>query len=114
MSLYLDALEPCVIMDKTTVPDGYGGVVTVWVEGAEVEAAITPDGGVEQLIAQQRGWSGSYTVLTSKSVVFQYGDVFKRKSDNKTFRVKSDGKDNKTPQSAALDARMVKAEDYEI
>lgn len=114
MSLLEEAYTPCVIMDKTTEKDGYGGVVTVWKEGAEIQAAISPDGGVEQLVAQQRGWTGSYTVVTPKSVLFQDGDVFKRVSDGRVFRVKSDGTDNKTPESAALDARAVKAEDYKL
>lgn len=111
MSLLQEAMTPCVIMDKTTQKDGYGGVVTVWTEGAEIEAAIAPDGGTEQLVAQQRGWTGSYTIVTSKSVVLLAGDVIKRREDNHTFRIKSDGTDNKTPASAALDARAVKAEE---
>lgn len=110
MSLLQEAMTPCVIMDKTTAPDGYGGVVTMWSEGAAIDAAITPDGGTEQLVAFQRGWTGSYSVITKKSVVLMSGDVIKRKSDNMTFRIKSDGPDNKTPGSAALDARLVKAE----
>lgn len=110
MSLLQEAMTPCVIMDKTTQKDGYGGVVTVWTEGAEINAAIAPDGGVEQLVAFQRGWTGSYNIVTSKSVVLMSGDVIKRKSDSMTFRIKSDGTDNKTPDSANLDARLVKAE----
>lgn len=110
MSLLSESYEPCVIMDKTTEKDGFGGVVTVWKEGAEIEASIVPDGGVEQLTAQQRGWNGSYTVTTPRAVVFMDGDVFKRVSDGKTFRVKSDGTDAKTPPGASLDMRQVKAE----
>lgn len=114
MSLLSEAYESCVIMDKTTVKDGYGGVVTVWKEGAEIKAAVVPDGGVEQLVAQQRNWAGSYTVVTPRSVVFVDGDVFKRLADGKIFRVKSDGTDDKTPPSAGLDMRRVKAEDFVI
>lgn len=114
MSLLNEAFTPCHIMDKTTVKDGYGGVVTVWKEGAAVQCAITPDGGVEQLVAQQRGWTGSYTVTTRKNVVFLDGDVFKRDSDGKAFRVNSDGTDAKTPESAGLDMRQVKAEEIKL
>lgn len=114
MSLLEEAYENCVIMDKTTERDGYGGVVTVWKEGAEIMAAITVDGGVEQLTAERRGWTGSYTVNTPRSVLLMAGDVFKRVSDGRTFRVKSDGTDDKTPASAGLDMRTVKAEDYKI
>lgn len=110
MSLLKEAMTACAIMDKITSPDGYGGVITTWQDGAEIYAAITPDGGVEQLVAFQRGWTGSYNIVTSKSVVLMSGDVIKRKSDSMTFRIKSDGTDNKTPDSANLDARLVKAE----
>lgn len=114
MSLLTEAFVPCAIMDKTTEKDGYGGVVTVWKEGAEVECAIVPDGGVEQLVAMQRGWTGSYTVTTKKTVVFLDGDVFKRLSDGKTFRVKSNGTDTQTPDSASVDVRWVKAEEIKL
>ena len=110
MSLILEAMTSFNIMDKTTESDGEGGVITVWVEGAEIQAAIAPDGGAEQLVAMQRGWNGSYTVVTARSVVLMDGDVIKRASDNQTFRIKSDGTDNKTPDSAGLDMRAVKAE----
>lgn len=114
MSLLQEAMTSCAIMDKTTVKDGHGGVITVWVEGATIEAAIAPDGGVEQLVAQERNWNGSFTIVTRKSVVLLPGDVIKRLSDGRTFRVKSDGRENKTPNSAALDARAVKAEVVEL
>lgn len=110
MSLLLEAMTSCKIMDKTTADDGEGGVVTVWVEGASIEAAIAPDGGAEQLVAMQRGWNGSYNVITKRTVVLMNGDVIKRESDNQTFRIKNDGTDNKTPPSAGLDMRAVKAE----
>ena len=110
MSLLALEMTPFKIMDKTTEADGEGGVVTVWVEGAEIDAAIAPDGGTEQLVAMQRGWNGSYTVVTKRTVVLMDGDVIKRESDNQTFRIKSDGTDSRTPSSAGLDMRTVKAE----
>ena len=112
MSLLTEYMEPCVIMDKTTSKDGYGGVITTWTEGASIDASITPDGGMNQLVAQQNGWNGSFSVITRKTVVLRNGDVIKRVSDNKLFRIMSDGDDNKTPNSAALNARSVKAEEY--
>ena len=38
MSLLDEAMEKCVMIDKTTVPDGIGGYDTVYVEGAEFDA----------------------------------------------------------------------------
>ena len=40
-----------------------------------------------------------------------FGDVFVRSADEKIFRVTSDGTDKKTPASAALDLRIVTAEE---
>lgn len=110
MSLLQEAMVDCHIMDKKTEKDGYGGVITTWSEGAAIKAAISMDGGVEQLVAQQRGWTGSYNVITAKSVLLMAEDVIRRDSDNMTFRIKSNGTDSKTPESAGLDARRVKAE----
>ena len=41
MSLVNDAMEKTYIMDKTTTPDGYGGVITKYVEGAEILVAYS-------------------------------------------------------------------------
>jgi len=37
MSLLTDFAVPCVLMEKRRVPDGAGGYLTTWEEGAEVE-----------------------------------------------------------------------------
>lgn len=112
MQLWEMRQEDCVIMDKTTVPDGSGGVITTWTEGAPFKAAIVPSGTQAQLVALQKGWKGSYDVTTTKSIVFYAGDIFKRVSDGKTFRVTEDGRDNYTPESASLNMRKVSAEEY--
>ena len=47
-------------------------------------------------------------------MTLEYHDVFRRSSDNKIFRVTSDGDDRKTPTSAKLDMRQVTAEEWEL
>lgn len=111
MSLLQEALEECVLIDKTTQADGYGGVVTSWVEGAPFTAAITFDTSIEARVAEKQGVTSRYTVTTSKALVLQYHDVFKRKRDGKIFRVTSDGDDKFTPASSSLDMRQVTAEE---
>ena len=37
MSLLTDFAVPCVLMEKRRVPDGAGGYITTWEEGAEFE-----------------------------------------------------------------------------
>lgn len=112
MSLLSEAMENCIIMDKQTTPDGYGGVITTWVEGATFEAAIVMDNSIEARIAEQQGVTAIYTVTTSKTINLQYHDVFKRERDNKIFRVTSDGDDKHTPNSAGLNMRQVSAEEW--
>lgn len=112
--LYEEAMEPFRIMDKTTVADGYGGVITTWVEGAEIQAAISTSGGMESLTAQQLGWKGLYTIFTHRSVLLMDGDIVRRESDGMAFRVKSNGTDSKTPAGAGLDIRVVDAEGYTL
>lgn len=112
MSLLDEAMEDCVMLDKTTVPDGYGGVIPTYVEGAQFKAAVVFDGSTQAKIAAVQGVKSLYTVITQKSMSFDFHDVFKRLSDGKTFRITSDGNDNKTPKSAELDMRSTSAEEY--
>lgn len=114
MSLLEEAMEKCIMLDKTTVPDGYGGMITNWVEGAEFIAAIVFDNSMEARIGEHQGVTNLYTITTKKNVNLQYHDVFRRSSDNKIFRVTSDGDDRKTPASAGLNMRQVSAEEWEL
>lgn len=114
MSLLSEAMEGCVMLDKTTAPDGYGGVITTYVPGAEFSAAVTIDTSIEARVGEQAGVTAIYTVTTGKAINLQYHDVFKRLRDGKIFRVKSDGDDKRTPKSATLNMRQVTAEEWEL
>lgn len=114
MSLLDDYMENCIILDKTTIADGYGGYTQVWKEGAPFKAAIVLDSSIEARVAEKQGVTALYTVTTSKALNLQYHDVFKRTSDGKIFRVTSDGDDNHTPVSATLDMRQVSAEEWTL
>jgi len=112
MSLIDDFMENCIMIDKRTTPDGYGGMIVEWVDGAEFQGAITLDSSMEAKIGEQQGVTALYTVTTNKAINLQYHDVFRRLSDGKIFRVKSDGDDNHTPRSANLNMRQVSAEEF--
>lgn len=112
MSLLDDALENCVIMDKTTQPDGYGGYISTYKDGAPFKAAIVFDTSIEARVADKQGVTSLYTITTPKAMMLEYHDVFKRTRDGKVFRVTSDGDDKFTPASATLDMRQVTAEEY--
>lgn len=114
MSLLSEAMDICVMLDKRTVPDGYGGYISQWAQGAEFKAAIVFDTSIEARRAEGEGVSSLYTVTTGREITLQYHDVFVRGSDNKIFRVTSDGDDKFTPKSAGLNMRQVTAEEWSL
>lgn len=114
MSLLDEAMTSCVMQDRRTVSDGYGGYVDVWSDGVVFNAAVVLDNSTEGLQAQAMGVTALYTVTTRKELNLRYHDVFKRSSDGKIFRVTSDGDDDKTPDSATLNMRQVRAEEWEL
>lgn len=110
--LLQESMEKCVLLNRQTQNDGYGGYITTWTDGAEFEAAIVLNTSIEAKIAQQQGVTGLYTVTTSRMLNLQYHDVFRRVSDGKVFRITTDGDDKKTPMSAGLDMRQTSAEEW--
>ena len=112
MSLIDEAMTPCVMVDRTTQPDGEGGIITTWVEGATFNAAITFDNSIEAKAAAVQGVTSLYTVTVPKRVKLEYHDVFKRLSDGKVFRVTSDGDDKITPERASFQFVQVSAEEW--
>lgn len=114
MSLLSEAFEPCVMIDKTTRADGYGGYVTEYVGGAEFECAIVFDTSMEARKAEQAGVSSVYTITTHRNLTLEYHDIIRRLRDSKIFRITSDGDDKYTPKSATLDMRQVTAEEWSL
>lgn len=114
MSLLSDAMENCIILNKQTTPDGYGGYQVTWIDGAEFNAAIVFNTSMEARSAEKAGVTSLYTVTTSRAITLEYHDVFRRVSDGKIFRVTSDGDDSYTPISATLDMKQVTAEEWKL
>ena len=114
MSLVDEAMTPCVMIDRTTLPDGEGGIITTWVEGAVFNAAITFDNSIEAKAAAVQGVTSLYTVTVPKRVKLEYHGVFKRLSDGKIFRVTSDGDDKITPERASFQFAQVSAEEWAL
>jgi len=112
IDLLSEAMESCVMLNKSVIDDDYGGEKTVWTEGASFQAAFEFNASIQAKIAQAQGATDMYTVTTRRIKTLEYHDVFKRLSDGKIFRVTSDGQDKKTPRSAGLDMRVVTAEEF--
>lgn len=114
VSLLSDAMEECIFMNKTKVPDGYGGYIDQYTDGASFNAAITFDTSIEARVGEKQGVTSLYTVTTGREMTLEYHDVFKRLRDSKIFRVTSDGDDKYTPESAFLNMRQVTAEEWKL
>lgn len=114
MSLVDNAMEKSYIIDKTTAPDGRGGVITTYKAGAEINVAYSFDSSTQARVAQQADTNDRYTLTTRRSVNLQYHDIVQRVRDGKYFRVTSDGDDNFTPNSSPLDIRQVQAEEWKV
>lgn len=114
MSLLLSSMEPFVMLDKISAPDGYGGFVREWTEGAQFDAAVVLDSSTAARVGAVHGLTAVYTVTTPRAVKLKRYEVFKRLSDGKIFRATSDGDDKKTPKTAPLDMCQVNAEEYRL
>ena len=112
MSLLSEAMETCVMLNKTVEDDDLGGERTTWKAGSSFQAAIVFDTSIEARVGEAQGVTSLYTVTTRRSKVLEYHDVFRRESDKKIFRVTSDGDDKYTPASAGLNMRQVTAEEF--
>lgn len=114
MSLLEEAYEDFTVMNKSIVDDGYGGIATVWSDGATIQGAIVFDSSTQMKVAQAMGVTSAYTLTVRKSIELDYNTVIRRKSDNKIFRLTSNSDDKKTPNSAGLNMRQYSAEEWTI
>jgi hypothetical protein len=114
MSLVDEFKAPCVMLDKQRKPDGEGGFITTWIEGAKFVAAITYSTSIEARLAEKQGVTSRYTVTTDKKIALEYHDVFRRLYDGKIFRVTSDGDDVRSPERASFSMAVVTAEEWEL
>lgn len=114
MSLIDNMMTPCCFVDKIRSPDGEGGFVTQWQDGAVFDAAITLDSSLAARIAEHDGLKNVYTITTRRNVTLEFHDVIRRLSDGKTFRTTSESYDKRSPAVSGLDMAQVSAEAWEL
>lgn len=114
MSLLEDAMVSCHMLDKKTVPDGYGGYTQDYTEGVQFLAAINKENSIQSKIAEVQGVRDLYTITVKRELMLDYHDCIVRDSDNKVFRVTSNGIDNESPKSSTLNMRVVSAEEWNL
>ena len=110
MSLLTQMMEDCKIMNHVRTDDDYGGYTDEWTEGASFKAAIAKDSSLEQLVAEKKGVSESFTVVVNQTFSLDYHDVFKRLSDNAIFRVTSRTVDSTAHPASTVKVAKVTAE----
>lgn len=113
-TLFEEQMENCHIVDKTTAPDGRGGVETVYIEGAPIDVAFSFNDSVSVVIADQEKVTDMYTLITKKSVVLLAGDIIKRDKDGSTFKIETNSTDSTPPEISALNMRQVKAKKFKL
>lgn len=77
MSLYETFYSPAVVMNKTKVPDGVGGFVNGWTEGAKIKIAFSGLTPTERLAAQQADVSYTDTIVTPVNTNLDEQDIIK-------------------------------------
>lgn len=114
MNLFDTQTEAFCYVNAAKVPDGEGGITTVWTDGAEFQANAYLKNSTQAKIAEQMGVTSLYTITTRTNIILEFPDIIRRISDGEVFRITSDGTDNKTPDSATLDMRQVSAEKWRL
>lgn len=114
MSLLDNFAIPCVLMEKKRVPDGAGGWMTTWTEGAEFENYQYLDTSMEARRAQQEGVKSLYSALVQRDFPLDYGDAFKDKNTDQTYRVTSNPDEKKAPQSSTFDLKYFTVERWSL
>lgn len=104
----------CVLLEKTNVPDGFGGYETVWNDGIEFQNYQALESSMEARIAEKQGVTSVYNALVSKAVPIEYHSVFRDTTTGETYRVTSDPSDKQAPKSASFDLKFFTAERWAL
>lgn len=105
-----DFYEALCVMNWISQPDGGGGFVWDWQDGATFSGGIVLNSTTQMQIAQQTGTKAVYTLTTSVRMPFEAGDVVKRMRDDALFKITSDPEDMKTPSISDISGWQVTME----
>lgn len=109
-----DFQENLVMLDRRTVPDGYGGIKTQWVDGAEFTAVMTQPQSGSAEIADAITESKTYKVVTGTNITLNKDDYFRRVRDGKTFKILNGNADRLAPDDSELQMRVTTAEEVTL
>lgn len=109
-----DFFVDCCMVDKISVPDGFGHVSHTYVDGARFKAGIGTDSSTEARIAYQQGLAVMYSIITNEMDVLKQGDRIKRLKDGLVLEVTSDAVDMTTPSVARVKFCKVSAKAVKV
>lgn len=95
-------------MDKKRTPDGAGGYITTWEEGAEFLNYQALDTSMEARKAEKDGVTSVYSALVNQSVPIEYNDYFRDTETGITYRVTSNPEEKAAPRSAGAIIKALK------
>lgn len=110
----LDHGEGCHKIKSVTVPDGQGGTTTGYATGDPFTALISKDTSATVKVAEQQGFTASYTVYVDKNLEMSENDLWYRDDDMQIFRTVSNPGDTKAPDESTFDFKVFDAEKTEI
>lgn len=114
MNLVEHMMEQFCFVEHTKQPDGEGGFIKTWKDGAEFKASLVLDTTMQARIAEKQGVTAVFTITTTRNTLLEYNDVIRRLSDGQTFRITSNGKDKTSPKFGTLDISQATAERWEL
>ena len=110
--LFEEVMEDCVILSEKRVPDGSGGTVTAWEDGASFRAAMVLDPSAGVVAGDAARVHNVYHVYVDPADAPAYHTVFRRVSDGCVFRVTQEGKT--APARASFRLSVCMAEEWEV
>ena len=116
MNLLENSMDDYVMLDRITITnsDGMGGFRYEWQPGAQFKAFLRKETAPELIVAQAQGVKETFTVVVMQGTPLEYHDVFKRVSDDETFRVTSNTLDDAAPGASTVKIAKANCERWEL
>lgn len=102
MSFFFDLFDDYYLKNKSTKPDGEGGYLTEWENGAVVKMKLDLGGATETRQAQAQSLKTVFTASFPIDTPVTYDSYLECVETGIVYRITSDPKDNKTPDTATF------------
>jgi len=85
-----DYFEPVFVQDWISKPDGFGGIIWGWGDGAKINVGFILNQSMEARIAEAQGIKSVYTIVSRPNCGLENTDVVRRERDGAMYRITSD------------------------